>query len=73
SGDKIHRNLGEQVTIKGEGTDDNKNFTSASGNIQVSSDKAKGELTVKLSDKLTNMTSFETKELDDKIKSKVKL
>ncbi|WP_081256614.1 adhesin, partial [Streptobacillus moniliformis] len=73
SGDKIHRNLGEQVTIKGEGTDDNKNFTSASGNIQVKSDKAKGELTVKLSDKLTNMTSFETKELDDKIKSKVKL
>ncbi|WP_155732420.1 hypothetical protein, partial [Streptobacillus moniliformis] len=31
AGDKIHRNLGEQVTIKGEGTDDNKNFTSASG------------------------------------------
>ncbi|WP_155731313.1 hypothetical protein, partial [Streptobacillus moniliformis] len=73
SGDKIHRNLGEQVTIKGEGTDGKNNFTSASGNIQVKSDKAKGELTVKLSDKLTNMTSFETKELDDKIKSKVKL
>ncbi|WP_196761244.1 hypothetical protein, partial [Streptobacillus moniliformis] len=50
------------------------NCTSASGNIQVSSDKAKGELTVKLSDKLTNMTSFETKELDDNgNKSKVKL
>ncbi|WP_064580680.1 YadA-like family protein [Streptobacillus moniliformis] len=73
SGDKIHRNLGEQVTIKGEGTDGKNNFTSASGNIQVKSDKDKGELTVKLSDKLTNMTSFETKELDDKIKSKVKL
>ncbi|WP_081257929.1 adhesin, partial [Streptobacillus moniliformis] len=74
SGEKIHRNLGEQVTIKGEGTDDNKNFTSASGNIQVKSDKAKSELTVKLSDKLTNMTSFETKELDDNgNKSKVKL
>ncbi|WP_081256584.1 adhesin, partial [Streptobacillus moniliformis] len=29
AGDKIHRNIGEQVTIKGEGTDDNKNFTSA--------------------------------------------
>ncbi|WP_081265308.1 adhesin, partial [Streptobacillus moniliformis] len=74
SGDKIHRNLGEQVTIKGEGTDGKNNFTSASGNIQVKSDKAKGELTVKLSDKLTNMTSFETKELDDNgNKSKVKL
>ncbi|WP_081256458.1 YadA-like family protein, partial [Streptobacillus moniliformis] len=74
SGDKIHRNLGEQVTIKGEGTDNKDNFTSASGNIQVSSDKAKGELTVKLSDKLTNMASFETKELDDNgNKSKVKL
>ncbi|WP_064607558.1 YadA-like family protein [Streptobacillus moniliformis] len=74
SGDKIHRNLGEQVTIKDEGTDGKNNFTSASGNIQVKSDKAKGELTVKLSDKLTNMTSFETKELDDNgNKSKVKL
>nr|WP_065107434.1 YadA C-terminal domain-containing protein [Streptobacillus moniliformis] len=74
SGYKIHRNLGEQVTIKGEGTDGKNNFTSASGNIQVKSDKAKGELTVKLSDKLTNMTSFETKELDDNgNKSKVKL
>ncbi|QXW65420.1 OmpA family protein [Streptobacillus moniliformis] len=74
SGEKIHRNLGEQVTIKGEGTDNKDNFTSASGNIQVKSDKAKGELTVKLSDKLTNMTSFETKELDDNgNKSKVKL
>ncbi|WP_155733069.1 adhesin, partial [Streptobacillus moniliformis] len=73
SGDKIHRNLGEKVTIKGEGTDSKDDFTSASGNIQVKSDKDKGELTVKLSDKLTNMTSFETKELDDKIKSKVKL
>ncbi|WP_081256834.1 adhesin, partial [Streptobacillus moniliformis] len=61
SGEKIHRNLGEQVTIKGEGTDNKDNFTSASGNIQVKSDKDKGELTVKLSDKLTNMTSFETK------------
>ncbi|WP_081256512.1 adhesin, partial [Streptobacillus moniliformis] len=65
SGEKIHRNIGEQVTIKGEGTDGKNNFTSASGNIQVKSDKDKGELTVKLSDKLTNMTSFETKELDD--------
>ncbi|WP_081256319.1 adhesin, partial [Streptobacillus moniliformis] len=73
SGDKIHRNLGDKVTIKGEGTDGKNDFTSASGNIQVKSDKDKGELTVKLSDKLTNMTSFETKELDDKIKSKVKL
>ncbi|WP_196762761.1 YadA C-terminal domain-containing protein, partial [Streptobacillus moniliformis] len=74
SGDKIHRNLGDKVTIKGEGTDGKNNFTSASGNIQVKSDKAKGELTVKLSDKLTNMTSFETKELDDNgNKSKVKL
>ncbi|WP_064613642.1 YadA-like family protein [Streptobacillus moniliformis] len=74
AGDKIHRNLGERVTIKGEGTDNKDNFTSASGNIQVKSDKAKSELTVKLSDKLTNMTSFETKELDDNgNKSKVKL
>uniref|UniRef100_UPI0009BD5A7A adhesin n=1 Tax=Streptobacillus moniliformis TaxID=34105 RepID=UPI0009BD5A7A len=74
SGEKIHRNIGEQVTIKGEGTDSKNDFTSASGNIQVKSDKAKGELTVKLSDKLTNMTSFETKELDDNgNKSKVKL
>ncbi|WP_155731471.1 adhesin, partial [Streptobacillus moniliformis] len=74
SGDKIHRNLGDKVTIKGEGTDGKNNFTSASGNIQVKSDKAKSELTVKLSDKLTNMTSFETKELDDNgNKSKVKL
>ncbi|WP_155732083.1 hypothetical protein, partial [Streptobacillus moniliformis] len=56
SGEKIHRNIGEQVTIKGEGTDNKDNFTSASGNIQVKSDKAKSELTVKLSDKLTNMT-----------------
>ncbi|WP_196760784.1 hypothetical protein, partial [Streptobacillus moniliformis] len=57
-----------------EGTDGKNNFTSASGNIQVKSDKAKSELTVKLSDKLTNMTSFETKELDDNgNKSKVKL
>ncbi|WP_155731504.1 adhesin, partial [Streptobacillus moniliformis] len=74
SGEKIHRNLGDKVTIKGEGTDGKNNFTSASGNIQVKSDKDKGELTVKLSDKLTNMTSFETKELDDNgNKSKVKL
>ncbi|WP_155732667.1 hypothetical protein, partial [Streptobacillus moniliformis] len=48
SGDKIHRNLGEKVTIKGEGTDSKDDFTSASGNIQVKSDKAKSELTVKL-------------------------
>ncbi|WP_155732665.1 hypothetical protein, partial [Streptobacillus moniliformis] len=48
AGDKIHRNLGEQVTIKGEGTDSKNDFTSASGNIQVKSDKDKGELTVKL-------------------------
>ncbi|WP_155732085.1 hypothetical protein, partial [Streptobacillus moniliformis] len=31
AGDKIHRNLGEQVTIKGEGTDSKDDFTSASG------------------------------------------
>uniref|UniRef100_UPI0009C0BEAB adhesin n=1 Tax=Streptobacillus moniliformis TaxID=34105 RepID=UPI0009C0BEAB len=48
AGDKIHRNLGDKVTIKGEGTDNKDNFTSASGNIQVKSDKDKSELTVKL-------------------------
>ncbi|WP_064581003.1 YadA-like family protein [Streptobacillus moniliformis] len=74
AGDEIHRNLGEKVTIKGEGTDSKNDFNSASGNIQVKSDKMDGSLTVKLSDKLTNMTSFETKDLDDNgTKSKVKL
>ncbi|MDC4459515.1 hypothetical protein NQ652_17725, partial [Acinetobacter baumannii] len=74
SGEEVHRNLGEKVIIKGEGTDNKDDFTSASGNIQVKSDNKNGELTLKLSDKLKEMTSFETKELDDNnIKSKTKL
>ncbi|WP_180371206.1 YadA C-terminal domain-containing protein, partial [Streptobacillus notomytis] len=74
AGEEVHRNLGEKVIIKGEGTDNKDDFTSASGNIQVSSEKNSSTLTVKLSDKLKEMTSFETKELDDNnIKSKTKL
>uniref|UniRef100_Q0I274 Uncharacterized protein n=1 Tax=Histophilus somni (strain 129Pt) TaxID=205914 RepID=Q0I274_HISS1 len=54
----VHKNLGEKLTIKGEGTFNSDN--TAAGNIKVTASDSSME--VKLSDTLKNMTSFETKE-----------
>uniref|UniRef100_Q0I4Z9 Autotransporter adhesin n=1 Tax=Histophilus somni (strain 129Pt) TaxID=205914 RepID=Q0I4Z9_HISS1 len=60
----VHKNLGEKLTIKGEGTF-NSNLTAA-GNIKVEMAQDGKGLEVKLSDQLKNMTSFETREVNGK-------
>ena len=61
-GDNVSRKLGETLTIKGEGT---VNGSTAANNIKVTGDKDDGSLTIGLAEKLTNMISFETKDLND--------
>ncbi|WP_178384435.1 YadA-like family protein, partial [Histophilus somni] len=63
----VHKNLGEKLTIKGEG--EFNSATTAAGNIKV--DASETGLEVKLSDKLKNMTSFETKETAEGNKSRL--
>ncbi|MFY1027995.1 YadA-like family protein [Actinobacillus seminis] len=63
----VHKNLGEKLTIKGEG--EFNSATTAAGNIKV--DASATGLEVKLSDKLKNMTSFETKETAEGNKSRL--
>ncbi|WP_075321876.1 YadA-like family protein [Histophilus somni] len=63
----VHKNLGEKLTIKGEG--EFNSVTTAAGNIKV--DASETGLEVKLSDKLKNMTSFETKETAEGNKSRL--
>ncbi|WP_236757432.1 YadA C-terminal domain-containing protein, partial [Actinobacillus seminis] len=58
----VHKNLGEKLTIKGEG--EFNSATTAAGNIKVEASET--GLEVKLSDTLKNMTSFETREVDGK-------
>lgn len=60
-GNAIHKTLGQSLAIKGEGTDNSNDFTSASGNILVESDG--NDLTVKLSNKLKNLEEVNTKKL----------
>ena len=75
-GDNVARKLGETLTIKGKGT---VNGSTAANNIKVTGDKDDGSLTIGLAEKLTNMISFETKDLNDGkdgnpvVKEKVKL
>ena len=61
----VNAQLEDTVTIKGEGT---VNGTTAANNIKVEKDETTGAkgLVVKLADKLTGMTRFETKEEDGK-------
>ncbi|WP_256692800.1 YadA-like family protein [Histophilus somni] len=63
----VHKNLGEKLTIKGEG--EFNSATTAEGNIKV--DASETGLDVKLSDTLKNMTSFETKETAEGNKSRL--
>ncbi|TFI33950.1 YadA-like family protein, partial [Histophilus somni] len=63
----VHKNLGEKLTIKGEG--EFNSMTTAAGNIKV--DASETGLEVKLSDTLKNMTSFETKESAEGNKSRL--
>ncbi|WP_249961356.1 YadA-like family protein [Histophilus somni] len=63
----VHKNLGEKLTIKGEGTFNSDN--TAAGNIKVTASDSGME--VKLSDTLKNMTSFETKETAEGNKSRL--
>ncbi|WP_075321703.1 YadA-like family protein [Histophilus somni] len=58
----VHKNLGENLTIKGEGTFNSDN--TAAGNIKVEIAQDGKGLEVKLSDRLKNMTSFETREVN---------
>uniref|UniRef100_Q0I2H0 Autotransporter adhesin n=1 Tax=Histophilus somni (strain 129Pt) TaxID=205914 RepID=Q0I2H0_HISS1 len=60
----VHKNLGEKLTIKGEGTFNSD--STAAGNIKVEMAQDGKGLEVKLSDQLKNMTSFETREVDGK-------
>ncbi|MFY1027600.1 YadA-like family protein, partial [Actinobacillus seminis] len=60
----VHQNVGETLTLKGEGEFNSDN--SAAGNIKVEMAKDGRGLEVKLSDTLKNMTSFETREIDGK-------
>ncbi|WP_249967652.1 YadA C-terminal domain-containing protein, partial [Histophilus somni] len=60
----VHKNVGETLSITGEGT-----FNSdrtATGNIKVEMAQDGKGLEVKLSDQLKNMTSFETREVNGK-------
>ncbi|WP_249961558.1 YadA-like family protein [Histophilus somni] len=60
----VHKNVGETLSITGEGT-----FNSdrtASDNIKVEMSQDGKGLEVKLSDQLKNMTSFETREVNGK-------
>ena len=61
----VNAQLEDTITIKGEGTVEG---TTASNNIKVEKDETTGAkgLVVKLADKLTGMTGFETKEQDGK-------
>ncbi|WWO73214.1 YadA-like family protein [Histophilus somni] len=63
----VHKNLGEKLTIKGEG--EFNSATTAAGNIKVTASDSGME--VKLSDTLKNMTSFETKETAEGNKSRL--
>nr|WP_283776919.1 YadA-like family protein [Histophilus somni] len=63
----VHKNLGEKLTIKGEGEFNSDN--TAAGNIKVTASDS--GLEVKLSDTLKNMTSFETKKTADGNKSRL--
>ncbi|WP_249963457.1 YadA-like family protein [Histophilus somni] len=63
----VHKNVGETLTIKGEGTFNSDN--TAAGNIKVTASDS--GLEVKLSDTLQNMTSFETKETPKGNKSRL--
>ncbi|WP_218637828.1 YadA-like family protein [Histophilus somni] len=58
----VHKNVGETLSITGEGTF-NSNRT-ATGNIKVEMAQDGKGLEVKLSDQLKNMTSFETREVE---------
>ena len=66
NGTTIHRTLGSKVMIIGEGTNDIADFASASGNIQVKSDKASNTLTVKLSKDLKNINTISSEAKDGK-------
>ncbi|MFD0965601.1 YadA-like family protein [Seminibacterium arietis] len=61
---KVHKNIGESVSIKGEGEFNSE--ATAKGNIKVEASQDGQGLEVKLSDRLQNMTSFETREVDGK-------
>ncbi|WP_249963221.1 YadA-like family protein [Histophilus somni] len=63
----VHKNLGEKLTIKGEG--EFNSATTAAGNIKVTASDSGMEM--KLSDTLKNMTSFETKETAEGNKSRL--
>ena len=66
-GNKVNAKLDETVSITGEGTVPTGTNTAAN-NIKVEKDTTTGKtgLVVKLADKLTGMTGFETKEEDGK-------
>ncbi|WP_249961916.1 YadA-like family protein [Histophilus somni] len=63
----VHKNVGEKLTIKGEG--EFNSATTAADNIKVTASDS--GLEVKLSDTLKNMTSFETKETAEGNKSRL--
>ncbi|WP_195836293.1 YadA-like family protein [Campylobacter portucalensis] len=64
---RVHKNLSETLAIKGEEDTSSIKFnsdTTATGNIKVEMSKDGKGLDIKLSDKLKNMASFETKEIN---------
>lgn len=87
-GMEVHKQLSNELRIKGDGTtqSESSNFKSAKGNINIrrketqtgdNSEDSKQDLIVQLNKELSNMTSFETDNInhdnDNPIKDQIKL